>query len=146
MRELGGTIVRADRLRAEVDRYLAGISQRSLARRLEELRRRAAGFPAALHSADMLARQMAALDQLIRHRKALDEEFRQLEPGLDAIRDRLFEVRLGRAPAADLGADIKASREVLGAIAGNLAASLREVKSYGRMPSRHLHKFARIGL
>jgi class 3 adenylate cyclase len=145
MRDLGGTLVKADRLSAQVDRSLAGVSQRFLARRLEELRRRAAGFPAAAQNADMLARQMAALDRMIAHRRALDEEFRQLEPRLDTVGDRIFDVRLGRTPAADLGADINASREVLGAIVGKLADSLREVNSYGRVPSQHSHRFARIG-
>jgi class 3 adenylate cyclase len=130
LRDLGGTMVKTDRIRAEVDRYRAGVSPRSMGRRLEEVRRRAAGFPLALTIADLLARQIVALEGLTAQRRALDEEFRQLEPRLDTIRDRIFDVRLDRAPSAELEADIKAWRDIFAAIAAALQDSLRDVKAY----------------
>jgi class 3 adenylate cyclase len=132
IRDLAGTMVRVGRTVAEVDKFLAGVSRRSLAHRLEELRQQSTAWPATLRSADILAREIAALDRLIEQRQILDEERRRLEPNLAKIRDRIFEVRLGRSPADDLRSEITASCEMLSEIAGQLSDAFADVKSYAR--------------
>ena len=132
IRDLGGTMVRVGRTVAEVDEFLAGVSRRSLAHRLEKLRQQSSTWPAALRSVDILAREIAALDRLIEHRQILDEERRRLEANLARIRGRIFDVRLGRFPADDLRSEIMASCELLSEIAGQLSDAFAEVKSYAR--------------
>jgi len=132
IRDLGGGMVRVGRTAAEVDEFLAGVSRRSLAHRLGELRDQSTGWPAALQSADLLAREIAALDRLIEHRQMLREEWRRLEPELAAMRDRIFEIRLGRVPADDLRSEVTASCQRLSEIAVELADAFDDVKSYAR--------------
>ena len=132
IRDLGGGMVRVGRTAAEVDEFLAGVSRRSLAHRLGELRDQSTGWPAALQSADLLAREISALDRLIEHRQMLREEWRRLEPELAAMRDRIFEIRLGRVPADDLRSEVTASCQRLSEIAVELADAFDDVKSYAR--------------
>jgi hypothetical protein len=140
LRDLGGTIVKLGRTVAEVDEFLAGASRRSRAHRLEQLRQQSTSSPAALRSADILAREIAALDRLIEHRQILDEERRRLEPNLAKIRDRIFEIRLGRSPADDLRSEITAACEVLSEIADQLSHAFADVKSYARTLNRKTTK------
>ena len=129
LRDLGGTMVRVGRLAAEVDRFLARTSRRSLAHRLDELRRRSPGWPGALREADLLAQEIAALDVLVEQRRALEDERRRLESGLDGLRDRIFDARLQPTRAGDVRADVSASREALGTIAAELRSAFALVTS-----------------
>lgn len=132
IRDLGGTMVRVGRTVAEVDKFLASVSHRSLARRLAVLRQKSTGWPGELRSADILAREIVALDRLIERRQILDEERRRLDSDLGRIRERIFEVRLGRSPTDDLRSEITASCELLSEIGGQLSNAFADVKSYAQ--------------
>ena len=129
VRSLGGTMVRVGRLLAEVDEFLSRVSRRSLAHRLEDVRRGSSASPASLRQADILAQEIAAFDVLVEQRRALDEERRKLESGLGPLRDRVFDARLNPTHAAEVRADVSASREKLSAIAADLGAAFAVVRS-----------------
>jgi hypothetical protein len=126
-------MVRTGRLTAKVDTCVAEVSRKALAHQLDELREKSTGWPRELHAADVLAREIAAFDLLVERRQALGEERRRLETNLDAIRKRIFQIRLDPSLAGDLRAEVVASREVFEAITAQLAAAFDDVKSYSEV-------------
>jgi class 3 adenylate cyclase len=125
---LGAGAVRAARLATLVDRLLATIDEKELARRLEAQRVSFAPLPLVLHEADVLARKLRSIARLAERRNALDRVSERLAEQTEELDQRLFDARIEPSLCPAIADEIAELLDAIEAAASALQEAYDEVR------------------
>ena len=88
-----------------------------------------------MKSAELLTRQLEAVDVLAERLREFDHASRKLEPRLAAFPDRVFQARVDHAVPPDLAEDVKELLEQIELLDGSLGEARETVAAFSRGPS-----------
>ena len=134
MAKLGGAVAKLARIVGECDKLLAECDREALSRGLGD----AYDAPVserAVKSAELLTRQLEAVDVLAERLREFDHASRKLEPRLAAFPDRVFQARVDHAVPPDLAEDVKELLEQIELLDGSLGEARETVAAFSRGPS-----------
>jgi class 3 adenylate cyclase len=124
--QLGAACVGAARLAVDADRCLARADRRRLAHHLEWSREHYD-----LDRADLLARQIDALDRLANQRRLLERETHHIDSTLGEIREAIFRARIETSLREEVATMLTDSLGRIGATCASLGAAFQEASKYG---------------
>jgi len=127
---LASALIRSGQTGTNVDGYLKTVDRKRLADKLAEQR----GIPVVsqegLDVADMLAREIHAIDRLIDQRRKWDSETTEAAVGLIELPDRLYEARLDTSRVDELAEEVREVRNRVDAARTQLEESSEAARQY----------------